>query len=83
MNRRPLVFVGAFLVGCPGPERAHYELSLHPERRDPPEGGDEAFPHTVRCIARANMKRCVGYNPLAEHEAAHGSASDTEPELFS
>ena len=55
MNPGPLGFGGAFLVGCPGPERAHYELSLHPEQRDPPEGGDEAFSQTMRRTERADM----------------------------
>ena len=82
MKRRPLGFLGAFLVGCPGSERAHYELSLRPDQRDPPEGGDEAYSDTVRRATRAHMKRCGEYNALAEHEAAHGSGSDTEPEMF-
>ena len=82
MNRRPLGFLGAWLMGCPAIERAHYEVSLRPERRDPPEGGDEAFCQTVRCTTRAHMKRSGGYNALARHEAAHGSGSDTEPALF-
>ena len=82
MKRRPLGFWGAWLVGCPGSERAHYELSLPPERRDPPEGGDEAFCQTVRRTTRAHMKGYDGYNALARHEAPHDSGSDTEPALF-
>ena len=79
MNRRPLGFLGAWLVGCPGGERQHGQLSLRLELRDPPEGGDEAFTHTHRRAARDEMTRCEGYGLLAEQDAAHSSGSDTEP----
>ena len=52
MNRRPLGFLGAWLNRCPGPPREHFELSINPSRRDPPEGGDEAFSFTERRLAR-------------------------------
>ena len=49
-------------------------------RRNPPEGGDEAFDHYVRCTTRAHMKRSSGYDALARHEAAHDSGSGPDPE---
>ena len=82
MNRRPLGFLGAWLVDCPGDDQQHRYLSMRPDQRDPPEGGDEAFTRVHRQDIRNEMKRCEGYNVLAELEAAHSDGSDTEPDFF-
>ena len=82
MRRRPLGFLGAWLERCPGPEREHFALSVHPSRRDPPEGGDEAFSFMARCLARDVLAQDPGYETFRGQEPDPGVDSDEEPALF-
>ena len=82
MNRRPLGFLGAWLERCPGPQREHFAMSINPSRRDPPEGGDEAFPFMVRRLARDRLAQDPGYETFARREPDPGEDSDEEPALF-
>ena len=82
MNRRPLGFLGAWLNSCPGPPREHFDLSVNPSRRDPPEDGDEAFSFDERRHARDLLALKPGYETFAQHEPLVGADSDEEHGLF-
>jgi hypothetical protein len=82
MNRRPLGFVGAWLERCPGPEREHWELSVNPSRRDPPEGGYEACSFMTRRRARDLLAADASYEEFARREPDPAQDSDEEPALF-
>ena len=82
MNRRPLGILRAWLERCPGPRREHFAMSINPSQRDPPEGGDEAFPYIVRRLARDRLADVPGYETFARREPDPGEDSDEEPALF-
>ena len=82
MKRRPLGFLGAWLEHCPGPQQEHFELSVNPSRRNPPAGGDEAYPFMARRCARDLLAHDPGYATFRGREPDPGPDSDSEPALF-
>ena len=77
-SRRPLGFLAAWLMSCPGQPDEHYIMSR-------PQGGMPAFSPGTRRAARALLQSLPEHTMLVDHEAFpdRATGSGTEPKHMS